>query len=89
MPSLVGYSASIMPHLSAVKIIVVVLFSAREARDRTHNCSGRVKPYSLKLNYSELLLLNYVVKHVSLPYTSVFSRFDLISSSQYSVRCQK
>ena len=43
---------------------------------------------ALKPNYSELLLFEYVVKQVSLPYTSVFCRFDLLSITQYSGRRQ-
>ena len=39
---------------------------------------------------SELLLLEYVVKHnMSLPYALVFSRFNRISITQYNGRCQK
>ena len=33
---------------------------------------------------SELLLLEYVANHVSLPYTLVFCRFDLLSITKYS-----
>ena len=43
----------------------------------------------IKTHSSELLLLEYVVKHMSLPYTFVVCRFDRISITQYNGRCQK
>ena len=37
----------------------------------------------------EVLRVGYVAKHMSLPYTLVFYRFDRISITQYNGRCQK